>query len=213
MEKITILVTDDHTLIRQSCSLILNADPRFQVVAEAGSGEEAVELVKQLRPNVVIMDINLPGMNGLEATQLIKKISPGTKILGVSMHTQPAYARAMMKQGAMGFVTKNSSRLEYYNAIVEIHNNRSYVSNDVKSTLVDQMLSGDKQEDGFKTLSNKEIEVIRFIKKGCSSKEIANLLSIAVKTVEAHRYNILKKLNLKNTAAMVNHINSHQLFF
>jgi DNA-binding NarL/FixJ family response regulator len=213
MEKITILITDDHTLIRQSWSMILNADPRFQVVAEAGSGEEALELVKQLRPNIAVMDINLPGINGLEATQLIKKISPGTKVLGVSMHTQPAYARTMMKQGAMGYVTKNSSRFELYNAIIEIHNNRTYVSNDVKSILVDQMLSGDKQEHGFNTLSNKEVEVIRFIKKGCSSKEIASLLSIAVKTVEAHRYNILKKLNLKNTAAMVNHINSHQLFF
>jgi DNA-binding NarL/FixJ family response regulator len=213
MEKITILITDDHTLIRQSCSLILNADPRFQVVAEAGSGEEAVEIVKQLRPNVAIMDINLPGINGFEATQLIRKVSPGTKVLGVSMHIQPEYARAMMKQGASGFVTKNSSRLEYYNAIVEVHNGRTYVSNDVKSILVDQMLTGDKRENGFNALSRKELEVIRFIKKGCSSKEIASFLMIAVKTVEAHRYNILKKLNLKNTAAMVNHINSHQLFF
>lgn len=213
MEKITILITDDHTLLRQSYSLILNADPRFEVVAEASSGEEAVEMAKRLRPNIAIMDINLPGINGVEATQLIKKISPGTKILGVSMHLQPAYARTMMKHGAMGYVTKNSSRFELYTAIVEIHNNRTYVSNDVKSVLVDQMLTGDKKEDGFNALSNKEIEVIRFIKNGCSSKEIASLLRIAVKTVEAHRYNILKKLNLKNTAAMVNHINTHQLFF
>jgi DNA-binding NarL/FixJ family response regulator len=212
MEKITILITDDHTLLRQSCTLILNSDPRFQVVAEACSGEEAVEMAKRLRPNVAIMDINLPGINGVEATHLIRKVSPCTKVLGLSMHLQPAYARTIMKQGAMGYVTKNSSRFELYNAIVEIHNNRTYVSNDVKSTLVDQMLSGDKKEDGFNALSNKELEVIRFIKNGCSSKEIACLLKIAVKTVEAHRYNILKKLNLKNTAAMVNHINSHQLF-
>src|SRR5690349_15846999 len=108
MEKITILITDDHTLIRQGWRMILNADPRFQVVAESGSGEQAVEIVKELRPNIVIMDINLPGINGVETTQLIKKISPGTKILAVSMHTQPAYAITMIKQGAKGYVTKNS---------------------------------------------------------------------------------------------------------
>ncbi|MEP7377231.1 MAG: response regulator transcription factor [Chitinophagaceae bacterium] len=213
MEKITILVTDDHTLIRQCWSLILNAEPRFKVVAEASSGEEAVTLVTQLRPNIVIMDINLPGINGIEATQLIKKASPATKILGVSMHAQPIHARTMMKEGAMGYVTKNSSRFELYNAIIEIHNGRNYVSNDVKSLLVDQMLGTDNKDQGINKLSNKEIDIIKFIKTGCSSKEIANRLSIAVKTVEAHRYNILKKLNLKNTAAMVDHINRHQLLF
>jgi two-component system invasion response regulator UvrY len=213
MEKITILVTDDHTLIRQTCSMILNADPRFKVVAESGSGEQAVEMVKELQPNIVIMDINLPGMNGVEATKLIKKISPGTKILAVSMYTQPLYAITMIKQGAKGYVTKNSSHREFYHAIIEIHNNRTYLSNDVKAILADQMLSDDKQKDGINSLTSKEIEVIKFIKNGCSSKEIANLLGIAKKTVEVHRHNILKKLNLKNTAAMVNHINSQQLFF
>jgi DNA-binding NarL/FixJ family response regulator len=209
MEKITILVTDDHTLIRQSWSMILNADPRFQVVAESGSGEQAVEIVKELQPNIVIMDINLPGINGIEATQLIKKISPGTKILAVSMHTQPEYAVTIIKQGAKGFVSKNSSHLEFYYAIIQIHNNHTYISNDV----VDQILSSDKQKDGFNSLTSREIEVIGFIKNGCSSKEIANLLGITKKTVEAHRYNILKKLNLKNTAAMVNQINRQGSFF
>lgn len=213
MEKITLLVTDDHTLIRQSWSMILNADPRFQVVAEAGSGEQAVEILKELQPNIVIMDINLPGINGVEATQLIKKISPGIKILAVSMHTQPLYAITMIKKGAKGYITKNSSHLEFYHAIIEIHNNRTYVSSDVKAILVDQKLSSDKQKLGLNSLTSKEVEVIKHIRNGCSSKEIANLLGIAKKTVEAHRYNILKKLNLKNTAAMVNQINSQQLFF
>lgn len=209
MEKITILVTEDHTLIRQSWSMILNADPRFQVVAESGSGEQAVEMAKELRPDIVIMDINLPGINGVEATQLITKISPGTKILAVSMHTQPQYAITIIKQGAKGYVSKNSSHLEFYYAIIQIHNNRTYISNDV----VDQILNSDKQKDGFSSLTSREIEVIGFIKNGCSSKEIANLLGITIKTVEAHRYNILKKLNLKNTAAMVNQINRQGPFF
>ncbi|HKZ65166.1 MAG TPA: response regulator transcription factor, partial [Chitinophagaceae bacterium] len=204
---------DDHTLIRQSWSFILNADTRFSVVAEAGSGEEAVEMAKQIRPDIVIMDINLPGINGMEAAQLIKKNSPATKILGVSMHTQPAYARTMMKHGAMGYVTKNSSRFELYKAIIEIHNNRTYVCNEVKSILVDQMMGDEKNRNGYNALSRKEIEIIGFIKKGHSSKEIAELLSVCVKTVEAHRHNILKKLHLKNTAAMINHINSLPMSF
>jgi DNA-binding NarL/FixJ family response regulator len=211
MEKITILIADDHTLVRETWSFILNADPRFKVVAECGSGEEAVEQARHIRPNVVIMDINLPGMNGIEATQLIRKFSPGTKILGVSMHTQPAYARKMLQKGAMGYVTKNSSCEEMCKAIMEIQHNRKYVCDEIKNILSDQIMSGDDQQAGLNSLSEREIEVIGFIKKGFSSKEIAEPLNISVKTVEVHRYNILKKLNLKNTAAMVNYINSSQL--
>lgn len=211
MEKITILIADDHTLVRETWSFILNADPRFKVVAECGSGEEAVEQARQIRPNIVIMDINLPGMNGIDATQLIRKFSPGTKILGVSMHTQPAYARKMLQKGAMGYVTKNSSCEEMCKAIMEIQHNRKYICDEIKNILSDQIMSGDDQQAGLNSLSEREIEVIGFIKKGFSSKEIAEPLNISVKTVEVHRYNILKKLNLKNTAAMVNYINSSQL--
>ena len=211
MEKITILIADDHTLVRETWSFILNADPRFKVVAECGSGEDAVEQARQIRPNIVIMDINLPGMNGIDATQLIRKFSPGTKILGVSMHTQPAYARKMLQKGAMGYVTKNSSCEEMCKAIMEIQHNRKYICDEIKNILSDQIMSGDDQQAGLNSLSEREIEVIGFIKKGFSSKEIAEPLNISVKTVEVHRYNILKKLNLKNTAAMVNYINSSQL--
>src|SRR5438067_2252311 len=123
-EKISILIADDHTLVRETWSFILNTDPRFTVIAESGSGEEAVELAKNLRPNIVIMDINLPGMNGIEATQLIRKYSPGTKVLGVSLHTQPTYARKMIQKGAMGYVTKNSSREEMFKAITEVQSGK-----------------------------------------------------------------------------------------
>jgi DNA-binding NarL/FixJ family response regulator len=211
MEKITILIADDHTLVRETWSFILNADPRFKVVAECGTGEDAVELARQIRPNIVIMDINLPGINGIEATQLIRKYSPGSKILGVSMHTQPAYARKMLQRGAMGYVTKNSSCDEMCKAIIEIQHNRRYICDEIKNILSEQVMNGDEQQIGLNSLSEREIEIIGFIRKGYSSKEIAAPLSISVKTVEVHRYNILKKLNLKNTAAMVNYINSSQL--
>ena len=211
MEKITILIADDHTLVRETWSFILNTDERFQVVAECGSGEEAVELAKELRPNIVIMDINLPGINGIEATQQIRKFSPNSKILGVSLHTQPTYARKMMQKGAMGYVTKNSSREEMFKAILEIQEGKRYICDEIKNILSEQVISGDDQTNGVNALSQREIEIIAFIKKGYSSKEIADDLHLSVKTVEVHRYNILKKLNLRNTAALVNFINNSQL--
>jgi two-component system invasion response regulator UvrY len=211
MEKITILIADDHTLVRETWSFILNSDPRFYVIAECGSGEEAVELSKDLRPAVVIMDINLPGINGIEATELIRKYSPGSKILGVSLHTQPTYARKMMQKGAMGYVTKNSSRQEMFKAILEVHSGKKYVCEEIKNILSEQIISGDDQQSGLNALSQREIEIISFIKKGHSSREIADSLNISVKTVEVHRYHVLKKLNLKNSAALVNFINNSQL--
>ena len=213
MEKITILIADDHTLVRETWSFILNTDERFSVVAECGSGEEAVELAKQLRPHIVIMDINLPGMNGIEATQLIRKFSPASRILGVSLHTQPTNARKMIQKGAMGYVTKNSSREEMFKAIMEIQAGRRYICDEIKNILSEQVINGEDQQSGLNALSQREIEIINFIKKGFSSKEIAESLDISVKTVEVHRYNILKKLNLKNSAALVNYINNSQLEF
>jgi DNA-binding NarL/FixJ family response regulator len=214
MEKITILIADDHTLVRETWSFILNTDPRFKVIAESGSGEDAVEMAKQLRPQIVIMDINLPGMNGIEATQLIRKYSPGSRILGVSLHTQPTYARKMIQKGAMGYVTKNSSREEMFKAILEIQAGRKYICEEIKNILSEQVIGGgEDSQGGLNSLSQREIEIITFIKKGNSSKEIADTLNISVKTVEVHRYNILKKLNLKNAAALVNFINNSQLGF
>jgi len=213
MEKVTILIADDHTLVRETWSYILNTDKRFQVIAECGSGEEAVELARQLRPQIVIMDINLPGMNGIEATELIRKYSPASRILGVSLHTQPTYARKMMQKGAMGYVTKNSSREEMFKAITEIMNGRRYICEEIKNILSEQIITGEDQSTGVNSLSQREIEIINFIRKGHSSKEIADALCISVKTVEVHRYNVLKKLNLKNSAALVNYINNSQLDF
>ncbi len=213
MEKITLLITDDHKLIREAWSSILNSDSRFKVVAESGSGEEAVELAKQLRPNVVILDINLPGMNGFDTIPLIRKFSPGSKILGVSLHTQPTYARKMIQKGALGYVTKNSSREEMFKAIIEIHNGRKYICDEIKNILSEQMLNGDEHTSGLNSLSQREIEIISFIKKGHSSKEIADILSLSAKTIEVHRYNLMKKLNLRNAAALVNYINNSELGF
>jgi DNA-binding NarL/FixJ family response regulator len=211
MEKITILIADDHTLVRETWSIILNSDDRLNVVATCGSGEEAVKQARELRPNIVIMDINLPGINGFEATELISKSSPGSKVLAVSLHRQPAYVRKMIQKGAMGYVTKNSSSDEMITAILEIQMNRKYICNEIKDILSEQISNNTDQEIRVNSLSEREIEVIGLVQKGHSSKEIAITLNISFKTVEVHRYNVLKKLNLKNTAALVNYFNNNLL--
>jgi DNA-binding NarL/FixJ family response regulator len=212
MDKITILLVDDHKLIRDSWSFILNSDPRFQVIGETSGGDEAVELAKIRRPQIVLMDVNMTPMNGFDATKQIRKYSPGSKVIGISMHTMPAYARRMLQMGAMGYVTKNSSKDEMIAAIVEVNGGKKYVCDEVKNILAQQELEdeGGGHPD-MNVLSRREIDIVQLIRDGMSSKEIALRLEISLKTVEVHRYNILKKLSLKNTAALVNFINSHGL--
>lgn len=206
-EKITILIADDHKLIRETWAFILNSDDRFKVVAECASGEEAIELAKTIRPCIILMDINMAPISGIEATIQVRKLAPATKIIAVSMHSQPAYAKKMLSVGARGYVTKNSSREEMIKAILEVYNGNKYVCEEVKNIISEQMLD-DHQEPSINLLSEREIQIVRQIKEGASSKEISSDLNISLKTVEVHRHNILRKLNLKNTAALVNFINN-----
>jgi len=211
MGKITILLVDDHKLIRDSWSFILNSDIRFQVIGETSNADEAVEIARDKKPEIVLMDINMSPVNGFEATKLVRKYSPGSKIIGISMHSMPAYARRMLQIGAMGYVTKNSSKDELLAAIIEVHNGKKYICDEVKNILAQQELEDEGGAPDMNVLSRREIDIVQLIKEGLSSKEIALRLDISLKTVEVHRYNILKKLSLKNTAALVNFINAHGL--
>lgn len=206
-DKITILIVDDHKLIRDTWSFILNSDDRFRVIAETDSGQQAIELVNSSHPEIILMDINMSPMNGFEATKEIRKISPSSKIIGVSMHSQPAYAKKMLQMGAVGYITKNSSKEEMITAISEVASGHKYICNEVKTILSEQILE-DSEKPDVNLLSQREVEIIDLIKQGQSSREIAQHLNITLKTVEVHRHNILKKLNLKNTAALVNFINN-----
>ena len=208
MEKINILIADDHKLIRETWTYILNGDPRFQVVAECGDSEQAVELARQKRPHIVLMDINMTPINGFEATEKIRKVSPGSKIIGVSMHSQPAYAKKMLQVGARGYVTKNSSREEMFKAIMEVFRGNKYVCDEIKTIISEQLLDENQDTPNINSLTEREIQIINHIREGLSSKEIATKLKISLKTVEVHRHNILKKLKLKNSASLVNFINN-----
>lgn len=209
MEKITILLVDDHRLIRDSWSHVLNMEPRFQVVGSASTGEEALALVKEKRPRVILMDINMTPVNGFDTTKAIRKQSPGSRIIGVSMHAIPVYAKKMFQAGAIGYVTKNSSREELITAILEVDAGKKYICEEVKTILAEQQMEETTRQSDINNLSKRELDVAKLIKEGMSSKEIALQLGISLKTVEVHRYNILKKLHLKNTASLVNFINTN----
>ena len=211
MEKITIVLVDDHKLIRDSWSFILNSDPRFSVIGETSSGQEAIEIARDKRPNVILMDVNMTPVNGFDATKQIHKLSPDSKIIAVSMHTMPAYAKRMLQLGAMGYVTKNSSKEEMLTAIVEVNSGKKYICDEVKNILAQRELDEGTEQGDLNNLSRREIDIVKLIKEGLSSKEIALQLDISLKTVEVHRYNVLKKLKLKNTAALVNFINAKGL--
>ncbi len=208
MKKISIMIVDDHTLIRETWSFLLGKNENFDVVAECGDGERAIELARDKRPDVVLLDINMAPMSGFDVLKQIRKFSPGSKIIGVSMHSQPAYAKKMLRLGAKGYVTKNSPRQEMLEAITEVSNNRIYVCQEVKNILSDQLLNSDQVNPDINNLSDREMQIVRALKEGMSSKEIAAELSISLKTVEVHRHNILKKLKLKNTVSLINFINS-----
>ncbi|MBC7874325.1 MAG: response regulator transcription factor [Ferruginibacter sp.] len=208
---ITILLVDDHRLIRESWSEVLKNESQFQVIGSAGSAEEGIEIATNQRPRIVLMDINMLPVNGFEATKAIRKFSPGSKIIAVSMHAIPAYAKKMFQIGAVGYVTKNSSKEELVKAILEVNEGRKYICDEVKAILSNQELEQTIKEPDINVLSKREIEVAQAIKEAMSSKEIALKLGISLKTVEVHRYNMLKKLHLKNTAALVNFLNENGL--
>lgn len=208
MEKISVLIADDHKLIRETWSYILNNDARFMVVAECGDSEQAVEMSKLKRPNIVLMDINMTPISGFEATERIRRVSPVSRIIGVSMHSQPAYAKKMLQIGARGYVTKNSSREEMIRAILDVHNGNKYICEEIKNNISELILEENRDVPNVNALTEREIQIINLIKEGLSSKEIATHLAISLKTVEVHRHNILKKLKLKNSASLVNFINS-----
>ena len=208
MKKVSIMIVDDHTLIRETWSFLLGKNENFDVVAECGDGERAIELARDKRPDVVLLDINMAPMSGFDVLKSIRKFSPGSKIIGVSMHSQPAYAKKMLRLGAKGYVTKNSPRQEMLEAISEVSHNHVYICQEVKNILSEQLLSGDQVNPDINNLSDREMQIVRALKEGLSSKEIATSLNISLKTVEVHRHNILKKLKLKNTVSLINFINS-----
>lgn len=213
MKKISVVIVDDHKLIREMWTKMFAVNKQIEKTGESGTLSEAIEMISMKKPDIVLLDINLPKGSGLDAVPLIKKFSPHTCIIAVSMHNQPAYAKKMLNLGAKGYVTKNSSYKEIFKAIEEVMNGGIYVCAEIKNILLDQQLGDQTNEPDIKSLSSRQIDIIKFTKNGLSSKQIGMELGITTKTVEVHRYNILKKLKFKNTASLISYINTTELSF
>jgi len=204
--KIRIIIADDHLLIAETWASLINMDPNFEVVRVYDNTKSLIDEITEIKPDVAILDININPFSGIEATKMIKKLAPGTRVIGVSMHNQPSFAKKMMRNGAMGYVTKNSSKQEMYDAIKSVMNGQKYICAEIQKNITNQMLV-DEDENKLSTLTEREIEIIKLIKNGMTNKEIAEQLFLSPRTVETHRARILKKLDLKNSLSLIKYIN------
>ena len=207
MKKHGIFILDDHKLFREMWRKVFAGHPELEIIGDCGEFDEGIEMIKSKRPDFLFLDINLNEASGLDAIPLVRKFSPGTKIIIVSMHNKVAYAKKILQLGAKAYVTKNSSYEEIFMAIKEVQKGNQYLCSEVKDLIAKQVLS-DEEEVSVDQLSLREIEIVKAIVNGLSSKEIASQLDISVRTVDTHRHNILRKLKLSSTAALINYINS-----
>jgi two-component system response regulator NreC len=206
MAKIRILITDDHTLFRQGIRTLLSAEQDLDIVGEAANGAEAVDKVAELRPDIVLMDIGMPGLSSFEATRQIKKIRPDTKVLFLTMYDDEDYLVQCMEVGASGYVLKDSPAQQLLAAIRDVQRGGSYLSPKMLSQLVDDFRSRIKtahRQPRFATLTAREKEILKLLAEGESVKEIAAGLNLSVKTVEAHKFNLMRKLDIHNKAHLV----------
>ncbi len=203
MKASKVILADDHRMVREAINIFISSDPRLQVIAECDNGEQAVQLCRKYNPALLILDINLPVLNGMEAAGLVKAASPDTKILAVSLHTQLYYVNKMFQMGASGYLSKSSAHEEITDAIETILNGGRYICKEIRNSFCSQECNTSAGPAGLHSLTPRELEIIMLVSKGNSSKEISSLLNITWKTVEVHRHNALRKLKLKNTAALL----------
>lgn len=205
-KKIKIVIADDHLLIAETWATLINMDPDFEVVKVFDNTQTLIEEISEIKPDIAILDININPFSGIEATKMIRRLAPGTKIIGVSMHNQPSFAKKMMRNGAMGYVTKSSNKNEMYEAIRSVMKGEKYICAEIQRNITNQVLMDD-DENKLSRLTEREIEIIKLIKNGSTNKEIAEKLFLSPRTVETHRARILKKLDLKNSLSLVKYIN------
>ncbi|MCF7974878.1 MAG: response regulator transcription factor [Phycisphaerae bacterium] len=206
MQQITVLLADDHTIVRQGLLALLEAESDITVVGEADNGHQAVSLTKKLRPEVVVMDIAMPRLNGMEATRQIVKLLPATKVLILSAHSDDEYIEQVIRAGAAGYLIKQTSALVLSKAIREVHQGKPFFSPSIASRLSELYPDLPDQGTGIKrrrpTLTSREMEVLQLVAEGKANKQVAKALDISIKTVEKHRQHLMKKLGLHDTAGL-----------
>jgi DNA-binding NarL/FixJ family response regulator len=206
MAKIRVLLTDDHTLFRQGIRTLLSAEPDLEVVGEAANAFDAVTTARQLRPDVVLMDIGMNGMSSFEATRQIRKERPETKVVFLSMYDDEDYLAECVDIGASGYVLKDSPAEQLVTAIREVQRGGSYLSPRLLTRLVDGFRVQGRntpRQPRFGTLTKREREILKMLAEGRSVKEIATGFDLSTKTVEAHKFNLMRKLDIHNKAQLV----------
>jgi len=200
-----VLLVEDHTIVRQGLKRLLE-ERGINVVGEAGDGYQAVRVAKEKHPDIVIMDISLPKLGGIDATRRIKKELPGTKVLMLTIHSEENYIFKSLDAGASGYLLKDTVADELVNAIEVVERGEIFVSSSIPHRVVDEyreMVRKGKKIDEFSKLTNREREVLKLISEGYTSRQIAEMLFISVKTVDNHRANIMNKLDIHDTAGLV----------
>jgi DNA-binding NarL/FixJ family response regulator len=206
MGQLRILLADDHTVVRQGLRKVLEERSDWVVVAEAGNGREAVQKAEEARPDVAILDVAMPLLNGIEATRQIVKRSPTTRVLVLTMHSDEAYVNQILKAGATGYLLKDSADVDLIQAVSAVSQGKSFFSPAVARLMLDdyvRQLADKGIIDRYESLSEREREIFQLIAEGKANKEIAAILSISPSTVETHRARIMEKLDLHSAAEIV----------
>lgn len=201
MPRIRVILADDHAVVRQGFRLILSGQPDIEVLAEAGNGRQAVELATRLKPDVAVVDVSMPELNGIEATRRIVESSPHTRVLALSMHKDAVYVREILRAGARGYLLKDAVDTEFLTAIRAVARGDGYLSPAVSGAVLDDYRRN--VSDPLDLLTSREREVLQMIAEGKTNKEIANLLSLSVYTVDAHRGRLMEKLNVHSVTELV----------
>ena len=205
MNKIKVLIADDHTIVRKGLCSLLRGENDITVIGEARDGKEAIRKVRELSPDVIVMDINMPLLNGIEATINIKKIHPSMGIIILTMYSDEGYVHEAILAGASGFLIKNTIPQDLCAAIRAVSRGESFLSPSISKTVIESYTKLNPSQDGKlrkKELTAREREVVQLIAEGYSNREISELLFISSKTVEVHKHNIQKKLNISGTALL-----------
>lgn len=206
MERYSILFADDHTLLRQGIISLVQNFPFIErdKIMQTNNGLEALNIVKRSQPQLVVMDVSMPEMNGLEATQLIKNQFPETKLLILSHYNNEPYVLRALKAGADGYMLKDAAVDELQQGLLDIINDKMYISPDIDQNIVERLKSDEKGEvDALDILTNRQRNILQLIAEGHSTKNIADKLFLSVKTVEAHRANIMDRLNIRDVPGLV----------
>lgn len=205
-KKYRLLIVEDHTLLRDGLSTIIASDPDLEIVGGADNGLDAIRQAVSLKPDLILMDINMPVMNGTEALMEIKKRSPDIKVMMLTAHKAEEYIRDCLQAGADGYVLKHATRDELMTAIHKVLSGKTYLSQEVSEQIVSGYMGNGNgkvsTQSALQTLSTREREVLKLVAEGNTNKAISGLICISVKTVEKHRSNLMKKLSLKNSAAL-----------